>query len=130
MMKVTVFFVLTLFSSAVFSEAFKIVYHLNEKEKSQVLIASVNNILELHPKADIKLIMHSQAIMGLSKQDNLHRDFIALLKKGVAIGACSISMLKHKTNPDLMIEGVEFLTEGGILRIVRLQQQGYLYIKL
>lgn len=112
------------------TEPLKVVYHLNEKEKTTLLISSVKQLLTSNPNADIKIIIQGAAIIKLAKTDRLRHDFRALLDHGVAIGACSAAILKNEIKPDLMLEGVELLIDGGIQRILQLQAQGYGYIKI
>ena len=127
-----IFFSICLFmySSALLGDTLKVVYHLNEREKAGVLISSVQELLKSNPENQIEVVIHSSAIIRLAKDGDLSAEFEGLLSKGVIIGACSTSMLKNNLRPDILIGGVVQLKQGGVLRILELQKQGYSYIKI
>lgn len=127
-----IFFSLCLFmySSALLGDTLKVVYHLNEREKAIVLVSSIQELLKLNPETQIEVVIHGSAIIRLAKDDGLNDKFEDLLSKGVVIGACSISMLKNDLRPDILADGVVQLKQGGVLRILELQKQGYYYIKI
>ncbi len=129
-MKTNLFFLLLIFSNIAFSEPFKVVFHLNEFEKANLLIISVNELIHAKGINDIKLVMHGSSILKLSKKDSLRKKFEQLMKQGVEIGVCSHAMLQNKLKPGMIIDGVNFLTHGGLIRILQLQNQGYHYIKI
>lgn len=58
---------MAIFSNASISETLKFVYHLNESEKAKILISSVNALLASNPEADIKVVIHSKAVVRLAK---------------------------------------------------------------
>lgn len=93
-------------------------------------ITSINEILKSNPDADVKMVVHGPAIIRLSKRDGLNNEFVNLIQFGVEIGACSISILNQKIEPSIMIDGVVILSQGGVQRIIDLQSQGYIYIKI
>jgi intracellular sulfur oxidation DsrE/DsrF family protein len=129
-MKTNLFFLLLIFSSVALSEPLKVVFHINEFEKANLLIFSVNELIHTKNNIDIKLVMHGSSILKLSKNDSLRKKFERLMKQGVEIGVCSQAMLQNKLKPGMIIEGVNFLTQGGLIRIIQLQNQGYRYIKI
>ena len=86
--------------------------------------------MKSNPEIQIEVVIHSSAIIRLAKDDGLSTKFEGLLSKGVIIGACSISMLKNNLRLDILIDGVIQLKQGGILRVLELQKQGYSYIKI
>ncbi|MGI1679248.1 MAG: DsrE family protein [Cellvibrionaceae bacterium] len=108
----------------------KIVYHLNEREKSRMLVESVTELLNASGEIDIKVVIHGIAIIRLAKNDDMSKEFANLIERGVEIGACSNSILRRRVDPSTMIDGVELITEGGVKRLLTLQQRGYLYIKI
>ena len=108
----------------------KIVYHLNEMEKATIVISSIREILKTYPDAEIIAVIHGPAIIRLAKSDGLMNEFKDLLESGVEIGACNTSILKSSLRPGLMVEGVTLLSQGGVQKIIELQQLGYIYIKI
>jgi len=125
---ITILFVL--FSFVVNADPLKVVYHLNEGEKASILIASLNELIKTNDELDVKVVVHGSAVIRLSSRDTLSSKLEELLNKGVKIGVCSISMLKQGIKHSLIMEGVELIKEGGVQRILNLQKQGYLYIKI
>ena len=93
-------------------------------------ITSINEILKSNPDADIKAVVHGPAIIRLAKGDGLNNEFVNLIQNGVEVGACSKSILNQKIEPSIMIDGVTILSKGGVQRIIDLQLQGYIYIKI
>ncbi len=130
MKKIIVLIIMLVFSHVSFSEALKVVYHVNESEKVQLVISTINQLLTTNTETDIKIVVHSGAVKRLAKTDEISKDFQSLVNRGVYVGVCSISMLEKEIMPSLVIEGVKFITKGGIQKILEFQKQGYLYIKI
>jgi intracellular sulfur oxidation DsrE/DsrF family protein len=112
------------------ADGFKVVYHLSEQHKAGMLIASVKELIKSNAVDEIKVVVHGPAIIRLSKSDQLRPEFQQLLEQGVEVGVCSQAMRKRKVKHQLIMDGVEFIEQGGVLRIIELQQQGYHYIKI
>jgi intracellular sulfur oxidation DsrE/DsrF family protein len=112
------------------AELDKVVYHINESSKAPMLISSVKELLKSDHIGKIKVIVHGSAVLRLSKRDGLSNDFASLMGKGVDIGVCNPSMMKKNLKHEQILEGVEFIAEGGVVRIIQLQKQGYVYIKI
>ena len=53
-----------------------------------------------------------------------------MLEQNASIGIYHYAMSINNVNEDRLVEGVSILKEGGIVTIVKLQQEGYIYIKL
>lgn len=121
---------LSCLAPAALADTLKVVFHINERAKAQMLLNSINKLIDSEPDAQVQVIFHGGAIIRLSRQDGLSDDFLGLFEKGVVLGACSTSMLSNELAPDLMIEGVRYLSDGGVPALIDLQRQGYLYIKI
>ncbi|WP_339671565.1 DsrE family protein [Dasania marina] len=130
MKRVVLYLLLVLMANAAFSEPFKVVYHINEREKMGMLLASVDELLQTDPDADIKVVVHGSAILKLINSSSYNRQIKNLMSKGVAVGGCNNSILKNSLPKDSLIKGVGLLEDGGVRELLLLQQQGYLYIKI
>lgn len=112
------------------AEPLKVVYHINELEKTQILINSINATLSANVESEVKVIFQGSAIIRLATDSDINTDVRALIRKGVSFGACSISIINKNLSELRLIEGVEIIGEGGVVRILQLQKQGYGYIKI
>ncbi len=130
MKPVCLFFILVLSCPLAFAQSIKVVYQLDELEKTNLAINSVNALLKEVPDAEIILVVHGPAIIRLSNSDGIRYELRNLLDKGVEIGACNNSVLSNGLKPELLLPGVTLLTQGGVKKILELQQAGYLYIKI
>lgn len=117
-------------ASSPLAEPLKVVYHLNEVEKTRILISSIKELLASDPEAQIEVVIHGPAIVRLDKASGLRAQIESLIEQGVIIGACSTSMLNNKLRPGMLIDGITELKQGGVLRIIQLQKQGFWYIKI
>lgn len=111
----------------------KVVYHVNDSA-SQALSAlrNMRNQLDTAPDTSIKLVAHADGV------DFLMTDYkdaaqvgpliSALAARGVAFEVCEITLKNRKLAKDAFVMEADF-TPSGVVRITRLQQEGYAYIK-
>ena len=111
----------------------KVVYHVNDSA-SQALSAlrNMRNRLDTAPDTSIKLVAHADGV------DFLMTDYkdaaqvgpliSALAARGVAFEVCEITLKNRKLAKDAFVMEADF-TPSGVVRITRLQQEGYSYIK-
>lgn len=112
------------------AEEAKLVLHLNEKEKAATLINMVNNYRAVEPNADIVVVVNSSGVIRLKRSGGLKQEIMLLLERGVEVGVCNNAIVENKVNPEVLIPGVTLLKEGAVARLVELQKQGYIYIKI
>jgi len=108
----------------------KVVFHINNPAKVNYLAEGVSNLRRVSPNSDIVVVFNGRAVVTVSlmgQQENIVKELIG---QGVKLGACTTAMLKLKMPADALIEGVEYIHEGGMLRLMKLQEQGYSYIKM
>lgn len=130
-MRLLVFFLLSLVITAnTHAETLKVVYHINEIEKTQTLMNSIGAILEAKKETEIKVVFQGSAIVRLGVDSDMKATIKSFIQRGVSFGACSISLINKSLSPSLLIEGVEIINDGGVIRILQLQKQGYGYIKI
>ncbi len=138
----TLVWALTLVPNAVAADAGygrqKVVYHINSDEDRTLNAALVN--IQNHitavgrDKIELVVVMHGDGVGLLQKANtnlNLQARVVGLKKQGVTLLLCENS-LKNKQldfRRDLFQVSRKDLVPNGVAELVRLQQQGYLYVK-
>jgi intracellular sulfur oxidation DsrE/DsrF family protein len=113
----------------------KVVYHVSEAERVQFVLGNIENHIRSvggPDKVDIVLVAHGPALKAFEKKDAQSglSDRVAELKKsGVSFDACGNTLRNNRTTLGDLIGGFERVDQGGVVRIVELQQQGYIYIR-
>lgn len=117
----------------------KVVYHINYNDEKQ-LVASMGNI-QNHINAvgkdniDLKVVMHGNGV-DLLKIANTNPDMqskVANLKsQNVGFQVCANTLKGKKINykNDLFDVSEKDIVPSGVAELAKLQQQGYVYIKL
>ncbi|QVQ28491.1 DsrE family protein [Achromobacter deleyi] len=111
----------------------KVVYHVSDSA-SQALSAlrNMRNQLDTAPDTSIKLVAHADGVDFLMTD---YKDAVqvgplisALAARGVAFEVCEITLKNRNLPKDAFVMEADF-TPSGVVRITRLQQEGYSYIK-
>ena len=137
--KVTLVIVITLLSTAIFSQAnsenlkpeHKIIFQLtsNDTIVHKQLIKQFNNILSVSPSTKIELVCHGAGIDMLIVGKTIVEDKMKLLAdKGVVFNACDFSINERKIDRS-KISSISRFVPAGIIEIVTKQEQGWSYIK-
>ncbi len=117
----------------------KVVYHINYNDEKQ-LVAAMGNI-QNHINAvgkdniDIKVVMHGNGV-DLLKIANTNPDMQSkvnnLKSQNVGFKVCANTLKAKKINykNDLFDVSEKDIVPSGVAEIAKLQQQGYVYIKL
>ena len=137
--KVTLVILITLLSTAIFSQAnsenlkpeHKIIFQLtsNDTIVHKQLIKQFNNILSVSPSTKIELVCHGAGIDMLIVGKTIVEDKMKLLAdKGVVFNACDFSIKERKIDRS-KISSVSGFVPAGIIEIVTKQEQGWSYIK-
>jgi len=113
-------------------EETKVVLHINDSFKLTHLQNSVKNIrAELGDDVKIKIIINGKVVQGLLKNNESNTKIVNfILKKNVDIGLCHNALRNNSVSSDMLIEGLDVLPTDGNVTIIKLQKQGYIYIKL
>lgn len=113
----------------------KVVYHLNETDKVQFVIGNIENHVEGVGGPDnvtIVLVVHGPALRAFhasSANADVKNRTAALVKSGVALGACGNTMKGQKVTLADLLPGFVSLDKGGVVRIAELQGEGYVYLR-
>ena len=113
----------------------KVVYHVSDTE-SQALgaLRNVRNHLDTDPTAKIIVVAHAQGVDFLmegakDKNGSPYAGPVSALKsRGVAFEVCEITLKNRNLRKEQFIEEADF-TPSGVVRVTKLQKQGFAYLK-
>ncbi len=125
---------LVLCTGAAFAQD-KVVYHIdNAATQGLKGLRNVRNHIETDPTAKIIVVTHAEGVdmlMEGAKAANgtEYAPLVSALKsRGVTFEICEITLKNRGLNKDQFIQEADF-TPSGVVRIAKLQLQGYAYIK-
>jgi intracellular sulfur oxidation DsrE/DsrF family protein len=112
-----------------------VVYHINDTQ-SQALasLRNIRNHLDTDPTARITVVTHAQGVDFLMEgaKDRSEVPFAAtvsaLVNRGVKFEICEITLKNRNLKKEQFIQEADF-TPSGVVRLTKLQLQGYAYIK-
>ena len=125
------FLVLLPFETAL-ADNINVLLHLNDKAKIPHLEKNIINLRKgLGEDANIQVVINGRAVTAMLSGNTLTEEKVkSMREQNASIGICHYAMSNNNVNEDRLVEGVSILKEGGIVTIVKLQQEGYIYIKL
>lgn len=109
-----------------------VLLHLNDKAKIPHLEKNIINLRKgLGDDVNIQVVINGRAVTAMLSGNKLIEEKVkSMREQNASIGICHYAMSNNNVNEDRLVEGVSILKEGGIVTIVKLQQEGYIYIKL
>lgn len=113
----------------------QVVYHINDTT-SQALggLRNIGNHLDTDPSARITVVTHAQGVDFLMEgsRDRDNKPFIglvsALRNRGVKFEICEITLKNRNLKREQFVQEADF-TPSGVVRLAKLQKEGYAYIK-
>ncbi len=113
----------------------KVVYHVSDAQ-SQALAAlrNLRNHLDVDPAAQITVVTHGAGVdflmEGAKDRSGLAYDALiaALNSRGVKFEVCEITLGNRGLKKAQFVQEADF-TPSGVVRVTRLQMQGFAYIK-
>ena len=114
----------------------KIVYHLTDPEKTKFVLSNIQNHINGvggwgHIEA-LELVVIGPALKNFvtkTMDPEIQQAIERLQGQGVVFGACGNTMKAFNINLDQLPAKTEYLTQGGGVRLMELQEQGYVYIR-
>lgn len=113
----------------------KVVYHINDAEAQALgALRNARNQLDTEPNTKIIFVAHAQGVDFLmegakDKNGGLYAGPISALKsRGVEFDVCEITLKNRGLKKEQFIQEADF-TPSGVVRITKLEQQGYAYLK-
>ena len=116
----------------------KVVYHLTEAgvDKAKFVLGNVQNHIEgvggLENIEAIELVVHGPALktfVTASIDTEVKAKLDRLQVQGVTFGACGNTMKNFNLTLEQLPHGARYLPQGGVVRIMELIEQGYVYIR-
>jgi uncharacterized protein len=116
----------------------RVVYHLSEAgvDKARFVLGNIHNMISGVGGAGnveaIELVVHGPALKtfvtaGMDPQ--LKALLTELQGQGVVFGACGNTMKGFSLTLDQLPRGAHPLPQGGVVRIMELVEQGYVYLR-
>lgn len=114
----------------------KIVYHLTDPEKTKFVLSNIQNHINGvggwgHIEA-LELVVHGPALKNLltkTMDPEVQQALERLQGQGVVFGACGNTMRAFNITLEQLPAKTEYLPQGGVVRLMELQEQGYVYIR-
>ena len=108
----------------------RVVFQVNEDDsrKWNTVLANVNNVQEELGRVEVTVVVIGPGL-GMLKADALTANMVRdAMSAGVRFVACGNSMTAQKLSKDDMIDGIAY-ARAGYVEIMRLQQQGWAYVR-
>lgn len=113
----------------------KVVYHINDTATQALAgLRNLRNHLDTDPTAQITVVTHAQGVDFLledarDKSGVAYDSLVAALKaRGVRFEVCEITLANRGLKKEQFIQEADF-TPSGVVRLTKLQMQGWAYIK-
>lgn len=113
----------------------KVVYHVSDTEAQALgALRNLRNHLDADPTARITVVAHAQGVDFLmegakDKNGSPYAGPVSALKsRGVTFEVCEITLKNRGLKKDQFLQEADF-TPSGVVRLAKLQGQGYAYIR-
>ena len=113
----------------------KVVYHVSDAATQALgALRNVRNHLDTDPTAQITVVAHAQGVdflmEGAKDRSGVSYDALvsALKGRGVKFEVCEITLKNRSLQREQFIQEADF-TPSGVVRLTKLQIQGYAYIR-
>jgi len=113
----------------------KVAYHVNEaRTQALATLRNIRNHLDTDPSAQITVVTHANGVdflMEGAKDPNggeYAATVSALVSRGVKFEICEITLKNRNLKKEQFIQEATF-TPSGVVRLTKMQLQGYAYIK-
>jgi intracellular sulfur oxidation DsrE/DsrF family protein len=113
----------------------RVVYHLSDAEKVLFVLGNIQNHFKGMGGTDkviIALVVHGPALAAFKTgraDADLTRQLALVAKDGVALLACGNTLDGLKLTVGDLLPGFSRVNEGGVVRLARLQADGYAYLR-
>jgi len=113
---------------------YKVIFHINEPEKWQVLLANVTNLLkDMGTEVQVRVLANGPSVKAYTEPDKIEK-MRPLAEQGVKFLACRNSIKALCSGGDVCIDEsklAEFIeiVPAGVSELTKRQAEGYAYIK-
>jgi intracellular sulfur oxidation DsrE/DsrF family protein len=113
----------------------KVVYHINDAQVQALsALRNLRNHLDVDPTAQITVVTHGNGVDFLM-EDAKHASGAAygplvsgLKSRGVKFEICEITLQNRNLKKEQFVQEADF-TPSGVVRVTKLQKQGFAYVK-
>jgi len=113
----------------------KVVYHISDAQVQALAgLRNLRNHLDVDPTAQITVVTHGNGVDFLMEgaKDKSGAPYDALVSgltsRGVKFEVCEITLKNRGLKKEQFVQEADF-TPSGVVRVVKLQKQGYAYVK-
>jgi uncharacterized protein len=113
----------------------QVVYHIDDAATQGLKgLRNIRNHLDVDPSARITVVTHAQGVDLLMEgakdaSGGLYAGPVAaLVARGVRFEVCEITLRNRNLKKEQFVQEAEF-TPSGVVRLAKLQKQGFAYIK-
>ena len=108
----------------------KVVLHISNPLKMTMLVNNIKNLRKsLDKDAVIAVVVNGPAVARFSSSFSSRKQLDEILRQDAEVNICSFALKNKNISKKQLFEGVYYLEDGGVSKLVKLQQQGYAYIK-
>jgi uncharacterized protein len=112
-----------------------VVYHIDHTANQATKgLRNIRNHLDVDPTAKVTVVTHAEGVDFLMEgaKDAAGNPYVALVSalvaRGVKFEVCEITLRNRNLKREQFIQEAEF-TPSGVVRLAKLQKQGFAYIK-
>lgn len=118
-------------SVAIAADKYKVVLHLSNQHKLHTLVNNVTNIRKAYgDDVELVTVVNGPAVTKFAKLANTDKQIKKLIELDAGVSVCSNAMRNKHMLKEQLMDGLIYLEEGGVARIIKLQAEGYSYIKI
>lgn len=113
----------------------RVAYHLADVDKVTFVLGNIENHIEGMggpDKVHIVLVVHGPALMLLKAKSataDVSRKLAKIAAAGVGLAACGNTMKAQNLELADLLPGFVRVDEGGVVRLAKLQAEGYAYLR-
>jgi intracellular sulfur oxidation DsrE/DsrF family protein len=110
-----------------------VVYHIDDSANALKGLRNIRNHLDTDPAAKVTVVTHAQGVdflmEGARHPNGAYAPLVAALTgRGVKFEVCEITLKNRELKKEQFIQEADF-TPSGVVRLTKLQKQGYAYVK-
>ncbi|HLR34103.1 MAG TPA: DsrE family protein [Tissierellales bacterium] len=108
----------------------KVIFHIDEMDKWNLLLTNVKNLIDAttDTKIKIEVIANSEAVKGYKHDFKLVKTIDELNEEGVKFIACNNALKGNGLIKEDILTFVQIVPTG-VLEIIEKQEKGYAYVK-
>jgi len=111
----------------------RVAYHLSDLDKVAFVLGNIaNHIAGENGNVEIVLVVHGPALMAFranAADANVRQKLAGVAAQGVMLGACGNTLDAQQLTVADLLPGFARVDEGGVVRLARLQAEGYAYLR-